>query len=83
MQPIISAHIKCFCFYLYFYLSIINIIYYIMKKRARRRRKRGPDQKSITGRGMQIAESRLMPDLGSGRYKISSQPVPGAFYDVT
>ena len=54
-----------------------------MKKRARRRRKRGSDQKSITGRGVQIAESGLILDLGSGRYKVSSQSVPGAFYDVT
>ena len=46
-------------------------------------RRRGSFQNDIDERGKSIIQWGVVLDLGSGRYKVSSQSVVDAFYDVT
>ena len=46
-------------------------------------RRKGSSQKDIDERGKSIIQGGVVLDLGHGRYKVSSQSVADAFYDVT
>ena len=47
------------------------------------RRRRGSSQQVLEARGREIAQNGIILDIGSGRYRVSSQSVADAFYDVS
>ena len=48
-----------------------------------KRRRKGSTQEALDARGGDIARDGIVLDLGSNRYKVSSQSVPDAYYEVT
>ena len=48
-----------------------------------KRRRNGSAQGALDARGGDIAPDDVVLDLGSNRYKVSSQSVPYAYYGVT
>ncbi len=48
-----------------------------------KRRRKGSTQEALDARGGDIARDGVVLDLGLNRYKVSSQSVPDAYYEVT
>ena len=47
------------------------------------RRRRGSSQQVLESRGREIVQNGTVLDIGSNRYRVSSQSVADAFYDVS